>query len=280
LQSIAVRRTRRILGRMRRPCVFCGSTSQVSKEHVFRKSFRKHFPDHSLIRLRSESDPSRNRVAKGSNFARTVPCVCAPCNNGWLNRLDEELESCLLGLFRGDEMYLNRAIQRRLGFWATVRAAVRSQYEVEPVQLATAPFARRVFREMRPPEGSHVWLGHTYCPLTLDAIQCWAVQFRTVDGSLRSSLSLMQHTAALGSALFVVVAPTDSSTAWFGPSIGHSFNEVLRDSDFPLTKIWPRARPTTWPNSPLIPHEVVDRDLVPLARRMSEYVLEDVQDDT
>ena len=261
-------------------CIFCGERSPLSNEHVFRDTLRKHFRSQTGLDLFSESAPDRTGHLPISMFDRKVKAVCEPCNRGWLNDLDAELEDLLVSLFRADQRRISRAELRRLAFWAAVRAAVRGQTELKATQVAIAPYAAQTMKLGLPPEGTTVWLGLTDIPLTLDGFRHHGMQVvDKEDGSEHAMYHFFQHTVALNRALFVVVgSPSLGVGADLARRLGHGLDLTIQESPVPLARIWPRPRPLDWPSTPPVPPGVVATELHNLAVDAIEGGLSEMQD--
>jgi len=85
-----------------RQCVFCESTSDLTREHVL--------PDW-LTDIGLDSEPSihhagpLNRLPRewsAKPFKTTVKMVCATCNNGWLSELEGSAKPVIAPLIRGE----------------------------------------------------------------------------------------------------------------------------------------------------------------------------------
>lgn len=109
----------------RKTCIFCGSaTNKMSREHVFRSALRKHAPDHDAVFHDHTQGTSRD--LQSSIFDQTVRKVCKPCNEGWMHRLEVEVETVLAALIRGEDVSVSPAEGAALARWAAKTNVVRS----------------------------------------------------------------------------------------------------------------------------------------------------------
>ena len=109
------------------PCIFCGGQN-LSREHVYSRAW--------IERLVPEAESHSNRLARGygepvpvANWTSSeadvvVRCVCAECNNEWMNDLDRAVEPIVNEMCRGKNRVrvVDGALQV-LGAWAVKMAA-------------------------------------------------------------------------------------------------------------------------------------------------------------
>ncbi|MGR6973203.1 hypothetical protein ACU639_27055 [Streptomyces cynarae] len=103
---------------MARTCVFCGGTP-LTKEHVLPKWLKDAFEPSMLPRVqyvRATNATSRVYVAPLLN--EQVKVVCASCNNGWMNDLEEGVRPFLPALIRGGLAVLDPDEQHALTAWS------------------------------------------------------------------------------------------------------------------------------------------------------------------
>jgi len=100
-----------------RQCVFCGSTSDLTREHVL--------PDW-LTEIGLDPEPSihhagpLNRLPRqwsAKSFKTTVKMVCATCNNGWLSQLEGAAKPVIAPLIRGEPRRLPVEDQALIATW-------------------------------------------------------------------------------------------------------------------------------------------------------------------
>lgn len=111
-------------GNPSRSCVFCGSTSNLTREHVL--------PDW-LTEIGLGPTPSEHRFGRLNRvprpwparpFTTTVKMVCAACNNGWLSALEGAAKPVLKPLIRGDSRHLSDDDQILIAAWTYKTALV------------------------------------------------------------------------------------------------------------------------------------------------------------
>lgn len=109
-------------------CLFCGTTTgKRTREHVWRKALRTHFtPASSLSFWESSTSGEFLETRPISQFDMTLNAVCADCNSGWLNDLEDGAHPTLISLGRMDGGAPTRAQLSTFAFWAVVRALLRT----------------------------------------------------------------------------------------------------------------------------------------------------------
>lgn len=88
---------------MARTCIFCGSSGPLSKEHVL---------GDWLTRIGLDLEPVEhmagrlNRIGRDMGvalpFRQRVRDVCAPCNGGWMSRLEQVAQRVLTPFILGE----------------------------------------------------------------------------------------------------------------------------------------------------------------------------------
>lgn len=145
---------------IRSRCVFCESGSgQRSKEHVFRRDFKKSFPEASRIAFSHLSEGELELVERPiSQFDMTLNRVCRDCNQGWLNDLEGVAWPVIEELTTGNrKSSLSHDEVRTLGLWAYVRALLRTH--ISPKGQAPRVLLRQVYETRAVPSGCFVALG-------------------------------------------------------------------------------------------------------------------------
>jgi hypothetical protein len=149
------------------PCIFCGSTGSMSKEHIFPhwmhpylpKSGRENHTRKNEILRRSGPD-TEIITRSGEPFSGALRIVCRDCNNGWMSKLQEEAKPIILPLILGEPSRLNRRGQELLAAWVTMFVFVSEYAGNHPLFVMATPEERRHLMERRePPVGWRIWIG-------------------------------------------------------------------------------------------------------------------------
>jgi hypothetical protein len=146
-----------------RRCVFCGSTSNLTREHVL--------PDWlsqiDLDRAPSAHQSGRlNKVPRqwsSKPFKTTVKMVCAACNSGWLSGLESAARPVLTPLIRGEARRLPDDDQALIAAWTCKTALVSLLNSADEAQPGVPPGEYTELYEQRnrmePPPFSQYWIG-------------------------------------------------------------------------------------------------------------------------
>lgn len=126
---------------MTRPtrCIFCGGPAD-SKEHLLRKKWQEYFGGDAqgFADVHTYGDPKGGppHIQKSEYvsvpFDRQVRAVCIPCNTGWMNDLENEVEPILLRLFEGGPSLLTSSDLEFVTLWAAKTTFVAEAMDRSP----------------------------------------------------------------------------------------------------------------------------------------------------
>ncbi len=151
---------------MARQCVFCGSESDLTREHVL--------PDW-LTEIGLEFEPQIHHVGPinvlprewtSKPFRTTVRMVCGNCNSGWLSELEGAAKPILAPLIRGEGRRIPYEDQALIAAWTCKTALVSMLISSDDARLAgygvppteyTALYEQR--DRMEPLPFSQYWIG-------------------------------------------------------------------------------------------------------------------------
>jgi hypothetical protein len=140
-------------------CIFCGGTPTTVEHVLSRKWLAELMPgQRSFTTHMTRSEESgeqvkrtfRSKSGKGGGGSHPVNCACAPCNNGWMQDLDNELRPALTAFVRGDRGTLEIAGCRVFATWATKIALLIDEMWNPPV--LDRDFKRSFGANPAPPE--------------------------------------------------------------------------------------------------------------------------------
>lgn len=148
------------------PCVFCGSSDTITKEHLFsewlRTLLREMAPGWGFqVAFREEGGPivlHRRSTYRTHQWRRIV---CQKCNNGWMSRLEGQhggVRPVLEPLVRGKPITLSRADQELLMRWIVKTAVVWEYTEPESASMSFES-RKRFATTLQPPGATQIWLG-------------------------------------------------------------------------------------------------------------------------
>ena len=136
----------------------------MSREHVWANWMREYLPEVRQSQKLEKHYPERHRFARevrhlktsGDARSRKLMIVCAPCNNGWMSRLQVLAMPVLQPLLLSNKKTLSLRKQKILAAWATMFTMV---YEtVNPEYAATTADQRQAFMNTQvPPKNWIVW---------------------------------------------------------------------------------------------------------------------------
>jgi hypothetical protein len=157
-------------------CIFCQEKNKLTREDFFPRWFREIYPaplESQRSRLNAEvswheqdattgeivTKIAPSKLARPGDLAdQTLRVVCAPCNNGWMSRLQQAAKPHLIPYIEGRWARPNRIARKLISSWATMFAMV-VEFGDEP-SAVVPPIERQVFmRDLRPPIGACVWAG-------------------------------------------------------------------------------------------------------------------------
>lgn len=228
------------------PCIFCGNES-LTREHVYSRSW--------IERLAPQATSFTNERAAGYRTAVpvntwvsseadvVVRCVCAGCNNGWMNRLDVAAEEMVTALARG--VMKVRLVDEALPLFANWAVKMALVMECLMTPMVAPPEARtRFYREQTPPPGVRVWIA---------TMEEWNGETRTTPMTLVSAPEMGEIEQAYlvtFRILHLVVQVLVSLDERAQPE--HDEWGALRSEI-----AWPRAEPLEWP---LLPERMLKSD--------------------
>ena len=136
-----------------RLCIFCGK-GNLSGEHVWPAWMGRHLdtksPGGDSLEMRfTSANPRAPRVVVHSRARQSGPTtkkvrvVCRDCNNGWMSRLEADVQPIILPLMRGDATVLSRDAQSVIARWVALKVMVVEQED--PTAAVTTQDERRDF---------------------------------------------------------------------------------------------------------------------------------------
>ncbi|MET7351556.1 hypothetical protein [Streptomyces mirabilis] len=134
---------------MARTCVFCGD-SPLTNEHVLPQWLKSAFEPSMLPRVRFvkvTDTGARDHIAPLLNDQ--VKVVCANCNSGWMNDLEEGVRAFLPALIRGGLAILDPEEQHALTAWSLKTMLMYQHTHRRADQVAIPPEDFKAFYEER-----------------------------------------------------------------------------------------------------------------------------------
>lgn len=225
---------------MTKTCIFFGGPG-VSKEHLWSKALgleiARWLPKESLKSYKAiqRSDGTEETSVDGHPlYSTTVPCVCAPCNNGWMNQSDERTRNKTIRLIRDQKASFSQQDSEWLAAWLAMKMIVRD--EIQTTQSVFTDQEKQDFYSTRLPPAD-MWIGLGYAKQVM-----WANAFHrqwrrgySQDGMFHEAI----WTMGLGATVAFIEYPVKGK----GPT-GIPPNQ--------LVQLWPSPKAFEWPVNPVL----------------------------
>jgi len=245
----------------RRACVFCkASDRKISKEHVWPKWLRKviegadegtRSEQGRIIRTR-DGETLWHDTWEDIAINWQVAAPCRPCNEGWMEGIEDETRPILTPLIQHEDAELGPLEKETLARWATLRVMM-AQY-IDPAERPKAITKERYHRfyEVRElPPNAQIWMarrnGEGSWPLDAGRRELFIGEERPPKPNAYISAFAVGHVA------FV----------FWGHEVENGATVRIGDGMKPyLLPIWPEIDPVSWPPPGLLGprglHTVVD----------------------
>jgi hypothetical protein len=235
-------------------CPFCGTKAKLTGEHIWSDWIRKRYAPPDKTPLHStRSNPlgtREQRTYTGKAFRETTKCACAPCNNGWMSRLDDAVKPYLVPLLDDERPRLAHKAQMTLARWAILKV-VAGEYMQKPISRIIPTERYRIMFEtadtLKVPPGIEVWMAR-YVGARLGSIEREQVTIEgdvtLAFGSVRREMGGYLATFTIGYVMFQVFG-------WEDPAVGltRTFESGLAPS---VRRICPYDRGFDWPPGPAL----------------------------
>jgi hypothetical protein len=160
-------------------CIFCGNEG-ATREHIYPRAWGEWLAPHaeSFTNTRAAGEGRAEPVSawESRDLDVVVRCVCADCNNGWMNRLDGQAEEAIKLLSQGEVVV--RVVDAALPLfaaWATKMALVMEC--LFPRFIVPQEVRDHLYREQRPHPSVRIWVA---------TMETWDGETRTTPMSLKS----------------------------------------------------------------------------------------------
>jgi hypothetical protein len=154
-----------------RQCIFCGSKTNINREHLW--------PEWVLKRVEPETIIGFIGHNKDLEFKREwkVRCVCKECNEGWMHKLEDANIPIMGPLIDGRSRLLDKVQQWSIAVWSVKTSMVLDSATAPAVSLFYTQEERYNLREFGLiPRGTLVWLGYFHA---IHDVAAGASQIRT-----------------------------------------------------------------------------------------------------
>lgn len=266
-------------------CIFCGEPfgpmRKRSDEHAAPKwcgeLLAEHLappppgtppPEHIQI---IETADGREELFKGKRnpFTTVAKDVCKPCNEGWMEEMEDWAKRWLAAPIIGRSRTLAFWRQASAASWAVKTALV---WELVDTQQRTVPLeVLRIFHQLQRPGGrQQVWLGRYQ---GRDPHHSWRrVAAHHIDGPAEGEQDAEGYLVAvtIGELAMVVLGHTFSLA---GIRVGDPLPGIALHESFPgqLVQVWPLKNETVrWPPPTILDDAVLDAIVRSLGQPMPE----------
>lgn len=134
-------------------CIFCGQGG-LTKEHFYPSWMHPFIPNNTLrgekvITSHPVKGETIERDSSGNAGLHTMKLrvVCAPCNNGWMNRLENEARPTLTKMILGQRHLISDDQQEKVAKWCVAKVIV-AEHATGAVPM-TPPADRQSFAHSR-----------------------------------------------------------------------------------------------------------------------------------
>ena len=147
-------------------CIFCGSATEITKEHVWADWLKAHIPKQLLnynaaVATEYADKPTELKVklVAGDPHSRRVKCVCATCNNGWMSQLQQAAKPIIVPFFENREVALNEKQQKLVAGWSAM-AVMCSEFG-DRSRIAISQESRDILyaHQVPPRRNWRTWMG-------------------------------------------------------------------------------------------------------------------------
>jgi hypothetical protein len=150
----------------RRACVFCKSTeNKITKEDVWPLWLRKVVEggegerfERSRVHKTAEGETVSHLKWPEAPLDWKVSGPCEPCNNGWMNRIENETQPILTPMIQHQEVALGPVDQEKLASWATLRVLVGQHGHPAERRRAIPEERYHRFYEARELPNCQIWI--------------------------------------------------------------------------------------------------------------------------
>lgn len=255
-------------------CPFCGRSGPLTREHVWPRWLR-HFPAYQrLVEQTSRLTPpafaypdlhrdGQGRLAEVSRErGRAIPLpevtvkVCASCNNGWMARLESDVQTLLTPWIKEEPSQLTHAETARVSSWVAKTALTYALWHPVPRR----PWPESVYRDFvasgEPPPNCLIWLAFSRdadCFISMDLRPLWW----SFDAQVEDPSWILSGRPTVASFFVAAHGVVFFMHYWDGPPDAIDLfdlrGRLLGTAGAPdgLQRIWPPRSPARGPIAPL-----------------------------
>lgn len=150
---------------MSKGCIFCGK-SPTTLEHLFPQWMRPVLAQdprglsatgRQVRRVETIEQTTEHTWESKAIIDFKVNCVCGPCNNGWMSRIESAAQPVLSPMILGANASLDRHAQEIVGMWSALKAVV-FRYAHQPIAPVPRDWLDYFHQHHEPPKSWSVWV--------------------------------------------------------------------------------------------------------------------------
>ena len=145
-------------------CIFCGIKAKLTREHIWADWLKAYIARDMVKHSRAKAIIHKTHTDGGVRYqagdprSRRVECVCGPCNNGWMSRLQEKAKPLLLPLIRGEAATLDLGAQQTIAAWIAM-AVMAAEFD-DPSMVTVSQGDRDwLYKTKLAPPSWRIWIG-------------------------------------------------------------------------------------------------------------------------
>lgn len=153
-------------------CIFCGNSS-LSEEHIWprwmhgllrkRRAGKRNVAHYTVGGVISGIKSESKRIRDGDVLTKRLKVVCAPCNNTWMSKIEEDAKPILTLLINGEEGILDRQMLRKLATWMALKTMV-GESSRPPHAIVTQEERNEFKASGTIPTTMRIWAGRCFSP--------------------------------------------------------------------------------------------------------------------
>lgn len=144
--------------------MFCGRSGSLTREHAVPAWFGRLFSPHAQFEITDRSETARQHVYAMAKLNIVGRSFCAPCNSGWMSKLEDEARPLLTQLILGAEYTLDAHALDVLARWSAKTALAYATTIKQDIPVARTA-AREYYQDKLPPSHCLIYIGR-YTPNT------------------------------------------------------------------------------------------------------------------
>ena len=222
-----------------RTCLFCSNRAN-SLEDAWPLWITNQFKTNEAAEFQAERRGVALKPWRVYQPRLTLRCVCQPCNNGWMSKLENQAKPFLQPLLTGNRCLLDIAGQSTVALWSVKTAMVLEGQDALEQRLYMQPEREQLRKWSALPWRTWVWLAASADPTYFMSAKNRHMEAGN-DGNI-SGVSITMMFAHVVLQVLTIRVPND-----VGPSTRITMD--IRKGRWPeaTVQIWPTQSRAVWP---------------------------------